>query len=61
MLGAHNPFLFVTLAHLILFGNAALFTLFYAGAMACSTLAMHFPPFWEEDGPLVSLDTALGE
>lgn len=61
VLGAHNPFLIATLTHLVLFGDAALFTLFYAGAMACSTLAMHFPPFWEVDGPAVSLDTALGE
>jgi hypothetical protein len=61
VLGAHNPFLIVTMSHFVLFGNAALFTLFYASAMACSTLAMHFPPFWEDDGPLVSLDTALGE
>lgn len=61
VLGAHNPFLFLTLTHLVLFGNAALFTLFYAAAMAASAIAMHFPPFWEEDGPFVSLDTALGE
>jgi hypothetical protein len=61
VLGSHNPFMLATLAHLILFGDIALFTLFYAAALAASSIAMHFPPFWEADGPPVSVDTALGE
>jgi hypothetical protein len=61
VIGAHNPFLIATLAHLVLFGNVALFVLIYAAALACSAVAMHFPPFWEADGPRVSLDTAIGE
>jgi hypothetical protein len=61
VLGSHNPFLIATLTHLVLFGDAALFTLFYAAALAASAIAMHFPPFWEPDGPPVSIDTALGE
>jgi hypothetical protein len=61
VLFAHNPFLLATLAHLVLFGNAGLFMLLYALAMACSAVAMRFPPFWAPDGPPVSYDTAIGE
>ncbi|MDJ0926418.1 MAG: hypothetical protein QNJ73_02115 [Gammaproteobacteria bacterium] len=61
VLGSHNPFLIATLAHLVLFGNLGLFVLLYALALAACAIAMHFPPFWEADGPPVSYDTALGE
>lgn len=61
VLGAHNPFLLATLCYFVLYGNAGLLTLFYAAAMAASAIAMHFPPFWEPDGPRVSFETALGE
>lgn len=60
VLFGHLPFLVGTLAHLALYGNAALFVLLHAAAMACSALAMRFPPFWEQDGPPVSKDTAIG-
>lgn len=61
VLFAHQPFMLATLAHLALFGNAALFVGWYALAMSASAVAMRFPPFWEADGPPVSLETALGE
>ncbi len=61
VLGAHNPFLIATLLHLVLFGNLALFIGIYALALAASAIAMRFPPFWEADGPQVSLETAIGE
>ena len=60
VLFGHMPFLLATLAHLALFGNAAIFVMLHAAAMACSTLAMRFPPFWEKDGPPVSRETAIG-
>ena len=61
VIGAHNPFLLATLTHFVLFANVGLFTLFYAAAMAASAVAMRFPPFWEPDGPAVSMETAIGE
>lgn len=61
VLGAHNPFLLATLAHLVLFGNVLIFVGLYAAAMAASAVAMRLPPFWESDGPAVSVDSALGE
>lgn len=60
VLFGHMPFLLALLAHFALFGNAAFFTLLYAGAIACSAVAMRFPPFWETDGPAVSRESALG-
>ncbi len=61
VLGSHNPFLIVTLLHLALFSNLALFVLIYALAMSASAVAMRFPPFWLPDGPRVSAETAIGE
>ena len=60
VLFGHMPFLLALLAHLALVGNAGLFTLLYAGALACSAVAMRFPPFWAADGPVVSRETAIG-
>lgn len=61
VLFAHNPFLIATLAHFALFGNAALFWLFQALALAAAAVAMRFPPFWVEDSTeKVSRETALG-
>jgi len=60
VLFGHMPFLLATLAHLAIYGNAAIFVLLHASAMACSALAMRFPPFWEQDGPPVSKESAIG-
>ena len=60
VLFAHMPFLLIALAHFTLFGNALLFAGFHAVALACSSVAMRFPPFWEKDGPVVNRDTAIG-
>jgi hypothetical protein len=60
VLFGHMPFLAIALAHFTLFGNALLFVAFHAAALACSAVAMRFPPFWEKDGPVVSKETALG-
>ncbi|MCL4791705.1 MAG: hypothetical protein KJ040_06585 [Gammaproteobacteria bacterium] len=60
VLFGHMPFLCVALAHFTLFGNALLFVVFHGAALACSAVAMRFPPFWEKDGPVVSRETALG-
>jgi hypothetical protein len=60
VLFGHMPFLCVALAHFTLFGDALLFVAFHAAALACSAVAMRFPPFWEKDGPVVSKETALG-
>ena len=60
VLFAHMPFLLIALTHFTLFGNALLFAGFHAVALACSAVAMRFPPFWEKDGPVVNRDTALG-
>ncbi len=60
VLFGHMPFLLATLAHLALFGNAAVFVMLHAAAMACAAVAMRFPPFWEKDGPPVSRETAIG-
>jgi len=61
VLFGHLPFMAVTLLHFTLYGNAGLFVLFYAAALACSAVAMRFPPPWEQDGPPVSRETAIGE
>ena len=61
VIGAHNPFLLATLLYLVLYGNLAIFVTLYALALAASAVAMRFPPFWEADGPAVSLETAIGE
>lgn len=60
VLFAHMPFLLIALTHFTLFGNALLFAGFHAVALACSTVAMRFPPFWAKDGPVVNRDTAIG-
>lgn len=60
VLFGHLPFLAVTLGHFTLFGNVAIFVLLHALAIACSAVAMRFPPFWAPDGPPVSRETALG-
>lgn len=57
----HQPFLLVTLALLILYGDAGMFALLYIFAMTCSAIAMRFPPFWAPDGVPVSRETAMGE
>ena len=58
---AHSPFLICTLAYFALFGNAALYVLFQALALAAAGIAMRFPPFWLPDGTTkVSRETALG-
>jgi hypothetical protein len=58
---AHQPFLLVTLALLIIYGDAGMFALLYIFAMTCSAIAMKFPPFWAPDGVPVSRETAMGE
>jgi hypothetical protein len=60
VLFGHMPFLIATLSFLALYGNVAIFVLLHATAMACSAVAMRFPPFWEKDGPPVSRETAIG-
>jgi hypothetical protein len=60
VLFGHMPFLIVALAHFTLFGNALVFVGFHAVALACSAVAMRFPPFWEADGPVVNRETAIG-
>jgi len=60
VLFGHMPFLLVGLTHFALFGNALVFVGFHMAALACSAVAMRFPPFWEQDGPAVSRDTAIG-
>jgi hypothetical protein len=60
VLFAHMPFLLIALTHFTLFGNARLFAGFHAVALACSAVAMRFPPFWEKDGPVVNRETAIG-
>jgi hypothetical protein len=60
VLFGHLPFLLIALTHFTLFGNALVFAGFHGIALACSAVAMRFPPFWEKDGPVVSRETALG-
>jgi hypothetical protein len=60
VLFAHMPFLVIALTHFALFGDALLFVAFHALALAFSTVAMRFPPFWEKDGPPVSREIAIG-
>jgi hypothetical protein len=57
---AHTPFLLLSLTWLSIYGNAGIYMLFQAVAIGCSAVAMHFPPFWEKDGPRVSRETAIG-
>lgn len=60
VLFGHLPFLAVALTHFTLYGNALVFVGFHAIALACSAVAMRFPPFWAPDGPAVNRDTAIG-
>jgi hypothetical protein len=57
---AHMPFLVIGLLHFTLFGNALLFVGFHAAALCFCAIAMHFPPWWGQDGPPVSRETAIG-
>jgi hypothetical protein len=61
VLFAHNPFLLASLTYLVLYGNIGLFVILNMLALGASAVAMRFPPFWEEDGGPVSLETAIGE
>jgi len=61
VLFAHNPFLLASLAYFVIYGNAGIFVLLNACALAASAIAMRFPPFWLPDGGRVSLETAIGE
>jgi hypothetical protein len=61
VLFAHNPFLIASLAYFTLYGNAGIFVLLQAAALAAAAMAMRFPPFWLPDGTeKVSRETALG-
>jgi hypothetical protein len=60
VLFGHMPFIIVALTHFTLFGNALVFVAFHAMALGCSAVAMRFPPFWAEDGPVVDRETAIG-
>ena len=61
VLFAHNPFLIASLAYFTLYGNAAVFVLLQAAALAAACVAMRFPPFWLPDGTdKVSRQSALG-
>jgi len=61
VLGAHNPFLFSSLAYLVVYGNAGIYVILCGCALCASAIALRMPPFWAEDGVKVSTDTALGE
>ena len=61
VLFAHNPFLLATLTYFVMYGNAGIYVILNACALGASAVAMRFPPFWESDGPPVSLETAIGE
>lgn len=58
---AHQPFLIATLTLLVMYGDAGMYVLLSTFALACSAVAMRFPPFWETGGQPVSRDTAMGE
>ena len=61
VLFAHNPFLIASLAYFTIYGNAAIYALLQAAALAAAAVAMRFPPFWLPDGTQkVSRETALG-
>jgi hypothetical protein len=61
VLFAHMPFLIVSLAYFTVYGNAAIFVLLQAAALAAAVVAMRFPPFWATDGKdAVSRETAIG-
>ena len=61
VLFAHQPFLIVTFGYLFTYGNLGIYVLLNALAIGASAVAMHFPPFWEDDDGPVSLETAEGE
>jgi hypothetical protein len=61
VLGAHNPFLFSSLAYLLIYGNVGIYVMLNGLALCASSVAMKFPPFWADDGIKVSTDTAIGE
>lgn len=61
VLGAHNPFMLSSLAYLLIYGNAGIYVILNACALAASAVALRMPPFWAEDGVKVSTETALGE
>jgi xanthosine utilization system XapX-like protein len=58
---AHQPFLIASLSFLLIYGNVGIYVMLNSLALCCSAVALRFPPFWEKDGPQVSMDTAIGE
>jgi len=58
---AHQPFLFSTLALLVMYGDGGMYVLLTTFAMTCSAIAMRFPAPWADYGPEVSRATAMGE
>lgn len=58
---SHQPFLIASLSFLLVFGNVGIYVILNALALACSAVALRFPPFWLPDGGPVSMDTAVGE
>jgi len=58
---AHQPFLIATLTLLVMYGDAGMYVLLSGFALASSSIAMRFPPWWEQGGSPVSRDTAMGE
>ncbi len=58
---AHQPFLFCSLALLVIYGDAGMFVLLTAFAMAASAVAMRFPAPWSDYTARVSRATAMGE
>ncbi len=61
VLFAHQPFLIASLGFLLVYGNVGIYVILNALALCCSAVALRFPPFWAEDGPRVSMETAIGE
>ncbi len=58
---AHNPFLIISLAYLLTYGNVGIYVILNACALAASAIAMRLPPFWADDGGKVSFETSMGE
>ena len=58
---SHQPFLIATLTLLVMYGDAGMYLLLSIFALACSAVAMKFPPFWLPDGGEVSRATAEGD
>ena len=58
---SHQPFLFSTLALLVMYGDGGMYVLLTIFAMACSAVAMRFPAPWADYSPEVSRQTAMGE